>query len=271
MHLHASDPGCCREKPAHGRIQGKEEYRIALSIDPRYVLIRRPVMRRIILTSTVILAAFLASLVVIPGTSVHAQSSPTNPGPTVTATPSTVAAGGTTTVQGTGFTPNNYVFVYWQRPDGTTNGSYGLTDASGRFSFTLGFDPRHGTGIEYIAAYDYATGRWSPYTTVTVTAGGGPPPPTTGERLSAAPNPAVVGNITMVSGAGFSPNNYVYVQWQRPDGTTNAVYVLTDPSGSFSFQLQFLRVHGCGTETLQAYDYGTNTVSAPYAITVTGC
>ncbi len=76
---------------------------------------------------------------------------------------------------------------------------------------------------------------------------------------------------SMLSGSGFSPSNTVYVQWTRPDGTTNATYASTDPTGYFTFQLEFLSSHGCGNETLQAYDFGTATWSPPYTITVQGC
>jgi plastocyanin len=186
--------------------------------------------------------------------------------PTVTVTPSTVAAGSTATVAGAGFTPNYWAFVYWQRPDGTTNGIWQFTSSTGTFSFTLGFDPAHGTGPEYLAAYDYGTGQWSPIVTITVT-GVSPPPPTT-FGLAASPNPVHVGNATTVSGTGFSPNNYVFVQWVRPDGTTGGTFVFTDPAGNFAFTLEFLPVHGCGNETLSAYDYGRNMVSPSYVITV---
>lgn len=223
-------------------------------------------MRRILLAFMLVFLAVLTSGVVSPLTSrAHAQTYTT---PTVTVTPSTVAVGSTATVQGYAFTPNYWVFVYWQRPDGTTNGVFVFTNPGGYFTFTLGFNPRHGTGNEFIAGFDYGTGRWSPFFTVTVTSGA---PSPTAESLAASPNPATVGSTSTVAGFRFSPNNWVFVQWRRPDGTTNAIYIFTDPTGYFTFQLGFLRSHGCGAETLQAFDFGTNTLSAPYTITVTGC
>ena len=222
-------------------------------------------MHRIILAVTVALAWVLASGVVAPtAPRAHAQVLT----PTVSVTPSTVVVGGTATVQGTGFTPNNVAFAYWQRPDGTTNGIFVFTNPSGSFAFRLGFLPRHGTGSEFVSAFDFGTARWAPFFMVTVTSGA--PPPTT-EFLAASPNPVLVGSATLVKGYAFSPNNTVFVQWRRPDGTTNAIFVFTDATGYFTFQLGFLRIHGCGTETLQAFDFGTRTFSAPYAITVTGC
>lgn len=223
-------------------------------------------MRRFVVACTLVFLSFLTSGLLaplIPGA--HAQ---TYSSPTITVTPSTVSTGSTAQVKGYGFSPNNWVFVYWQRPDNTTNGVYAFTDATGYFTFTLGFNAAHGTGNEYIAGFDYGTNRWSPFFTITVTST--TPPPAT-EHLVSSPNPVVVGSATMLSGSGFSRNNYVLVQWQRPDGTTNSVFVFTDANGNFSFQLGFLRSHGCGTETVQAYDYGTNTSSPPYAISVAGC
>ena len=118
-----------------------------------------------------------------------------------------------------------------------------------------------------MSAHNYATARWAPFALVTVTSG---TPPATKQTLAASPNPVARGASAVVSGKGFTPNRYVYVYWQRPDNTTNATFVFTDAGGSFSFTLGFVASHGCGKETVQAYDYGTGTFSAPYTITV-GC
>ena len=218
-------------------------------------------MRRIILALTLALVSVLASGAIAPlMPRAHAQTSPT-----VTVTPSTVTTGSTATVQGTGFTPNSYVFVYWVRPNGTTGGAYDFTNASGSFTFTLGFSAANGTGFEYVTAYDYGTGRWAPFFRVTVTS------PTSAPTLTAAQNPVTVGTNTTITGTGFTPNSNVYVQFRRPNGTMGSVYVFTDTTGRFTFTLGFLRTNGCGTETVQAYDFGTARWTAPYAITVTGC
>jgi hypothetical protein len=186
---------------------------------------------------------------------------------TVTVTPSTVTVGGSATVAGTGFTPNNYVFAYWQRPDGTTNGTYAFTNYTGAFAFTLGFLASHGTGTEYVSAYDYGTGRWAPFFIVTVTGVTVPPPSSL--QISASPNPVRVGGTTTVIGTGFTPNAYVFVQWTRPDGTMNGVNVFTGPNGNFAFYLSFLPVHGCGNETITGYDFARFLYSPSYVITVT--
>ena len=221
-------------------------------------------MRRLILALLLaLLAAFGAGTLAPP-----AQAATTMTAPAVTVTPTTVAVGGTVTVHGTGFTPNYYAYVFYQRPDGTTNALYVQTDAAGAFTFTLGFLASHGTGTEYLSAYDFTTHSWTATVAITVT--GSAPPPAV-RQLSASPNPAFVGATTTVSGTGFSPNNYVYVTYRRPDGTSNAVYVFTNPNGTFAFTLGFLRAHGCGPEYVQAYDFGMGAWSNVYTITVTGC
>ena len=214
----------------------------------------------------IVLSLLFAGVVAPLAPRAHAQTGGAPSGsPTVTASPATAPVGGTATVQGAGFTPDNYAFVYWQRPDGTTNGTHVSTDAAGTFTLTLGFDASHGMGAEFIAGYDYEAGVWSAFFTITVTSG---TPPPAAETLAASPNPVLVGNVATITGSGFSPDNDVSVQWTRPDGTTNATDVATDSTGAFSFQLEFLPSHGCGTETLQADDDGSGTQSAPYAITV---
>lgn len=217
-------------------------------------------MRRIVLALTLALLSVFATGGLAPAAT-HAQTTPL----AVTVSPGTVSTGSTAMVSGSGFTPSSYAYVYYQRPDGTYNAFYLITSPTGTFSFQLGFLTSHGTGTEYVSAYDYATARWAPFAIVTVTSG---TPTTNTKTLSAAPNPVARGASAVVSGKGFTPNQYVYVYWRRPDNTTNATFVFTDAAGSFSFTLGFLSAHGCGTETVQAYDYGTGTYSNPYTITV---
>jgi hypothetical protein len=221
-------------------------------------------MRRLIVLFAVALLAMPLLAAVAPA-DVHAQTAT----PTVSVQPNPVQAGSSATVSGTGFTANYYAYVFWQRPDGTTNAVNVGTDPSGHFAFTLGFDAAHGTGTEYLRAYDYATGRWSNTVSITVT-GSSPPPPAT-RQLSSDRASVTPGQIATVTGMGFTPMNYVYLMYTRPDGTSNAVYEQTDSTGRFDQQFGFLRSHGCGPERFQAYDYGTRTWSNVLTITVTGC
>lgn len=184
----------------------------------------------------------------------------------VSVSPATVTTGSSTVVSGTGFTPNDYAYVYYQRPDGTYNAFYLSTSPGGTFSFPLGFLAVHGAGTEYVSAYDYATARWAPFATVMVTLATPAPHPLV---LSAAPATVRAGTSTTISGTGFTPNQYVYVYWQRPDSTAGSTFAYTGSSGTFSFTLQFLTTHGTGTERIQAYDYGSRAYSAAITVTVT--
>ncbi len=224
-------------------------------------------MRRIVLAITLALLSILGTGVLAPVSRAHAHATPT---PTVMVTSTSVTQGSTTTISGIGFAPNYYAYVYFQRPDGTFNAFNITTDSTGSFTFTLGFSSSHGTGNEYLSAYDYVSNRWTSFVTISVTAGTPTPPPTV-RQLSASPNPVGVGQITTITGTGFTPNNYVYFYYQRPDGTTNAFYIYTSPTGAFTQQLGFLPSHRCGNETVAAYDYGTAVYSTPYTITLNGC
>ncbi|MGI8825147.1 MAG: hypothetical protein ACR2JC_05800 [Chloroflexota bacterium] len=217
-------------------------------------------MRRVVLALVVAVLSVFTTAQLAPAAT-HAQTV----NPIVAVTPSSVMAGATATVSGTGFTPNSYAYVYYQRPDGTYNAFFVNTSPTGTFSFSLGFESAHGTGTEYVSAYDYSSARWAPFAIVTVMSG---VPPSLTLMLTATPNPVRVGSSTVISGTSFTPNQYVYVAWQRPDGTTNATYAYTDANGAFSFTLGFEPVHGCGAETVQAYNYGTNAYSRALVVTV---
>jgi hypothetical protein len=187
--------------------------------------------------------------------------------PSISVTPNPVKLGSSATVTGTGFSANSWVYVAFQRPDGTQGGTFSYTGSAGALSFTLGFSESHGTGNEYVTAYDYRAARWVGQVTVNVFAG--TPHPI--RQLSAAPLTPTVGSATALGGAGFSANNWVYVYFQRPDGTTGAFWASATGSGSFTASLGFNASHGCGNETVWAYDYGTRAWSLPVTLSVIGC
>ncbi len=183
--------------------------------------------------------------------------------PIVQATPTVVPVGGTTLVQGSGFTSTNWAFVFWQRPDRTAHGVWVFTSSTGTFALRLGFSPRHGTGSEFITAFDFATRTWAPFAVVAVTAA--VPQVAT---LSAAPNPVVNGGISSIVGRGFAPNTLVIVQWRRPDATAGAITIFADNSGSFAFTLLADPRHGCGPRTFVAFDPSIGLQTAPYTLFV---
>jgi hypothetical protein len=182
----------------------------------------------------------------------------------VTVTPSTVAVGQTATVQGAGFTPNNFAFVFWRRPDRTSNGVWVATTGSGSFTLTLSFSPRHGTGTEFVTAFDRGRQVWAPFATVAVV--GAPIPAPGSGQLSASPNPVVRGGTTVIVGRGFTPRSPVVVQWRRPNGTMTAVRVGTDGAGSFAFRLVADPRNGCGPRILVAADLASGRASPPFTL-----
>jgi hypothetical protein len=220
-------------------------------------------LRRIAFTILIALAGTFGLHSMTP--SAHAQAI----APTVTVTPATIAVGGTATVSGQYFTPNYYAYVYYQRPDGSTGAVTVGTTPQGTFAFNLGFTAAHGTGSEFVSAYDYGTARWTAFTTVSVTSGA--PVPAPYRHLFTTPGSVVVGGTVTVQGQSFGPNNQVYVYFVRPDGTAGAFWALTGAAGNFAAQLGFVTTHGCGTETIWAYDYPTAQWSAPTTVSVTGC
>jgi hypothetical protein len=221
-------------------------------------------MRRIIVPFLLALTGLLSSFALAPAVpGAHAQTA----APAITVTPRTVQVGATATVAGSGFTPNNWAYVYFQRPDGTTNAVFTGTTAGGTFALTLGFTASHGTGTEFLAVYDYATGRWTPFTTIAVTAA----TPAPVRLLTVAPGTVTPGNTVTASGSGFTPNNWAYVYFQRPDRTAGAFWAQTTGTGTFASAIGFLAAHGCGAEYVWAYDYAAGAWSAPAVLTVTGC
>jgi hypothetical protein len=221
-------------------------------------------MHRIILPVTLALIGLLGFGSISPALpSAHAQTAT----PALTVAPSPAQVGSTATVTGSGFSPNNWAYVTFQRPDGTVNAIFVPTSSSGTLSFTLGFSVSHGTGSESLKAYDYGSARWSALTTIMVTSSS----PIPVRTLTTSTPTAAAGTTVTVSGAGFTPNNWVYVYFQRPDGTAGAFWTVIAGAGTFASLLGFNAAHGCGTETIWAYDYGTRAWSAPASLSVTGC
>jgi hypothetical protein len=192
---------------------------------------------------------------------VHAQIAT----PTVSIAHNPVQVGETVAVTGQNFGPNSWAYVTFRRPDGTTNALYVATSPYGTFSLGLGFASAHGTGTELLTAYDIPTGRQAPTITIVVTSG----TPAAVRRLNVSSLAATPGSTITISGLGFSRNNWVYVYFQRPDGTVGAFWVQTDAAGAFTSQLGFAAAHGLGVETIWAYDLGSGLWSAPRTVTVT--
>jgi plastocyanin len=193
---------------------------------------------------------------------VGSVATPSPSTPTVSVTPSTVTVGSIATVQGAGFTPHNWAFVSWQRPDRTTKGVWVFTSSSGTFALRLGLNPRHGTGIEFVSAFDLATRMWAPSVSVNVTGSVVVGP----GQLFASPNPVANGRTARIVGRGFVPGSLVLVQWRRPDGTMASLRIVTNGAGSFAFTLVADPRHGCGPRVFTAFDAGQGMSTTPLVL-----
>ena len=96
--------------------------------------------------------------------------------------------------------------------------------------------------------------------------GGTQPVPTGFARLTAFPNPVVIGHITVIVGRGFTPRSVVAVQWSRPDRTVGAIRIVTNRFGAFAFRLFADPRHGCGLRTMAAVDLASRMSSGPISI-----
>lgn len=184
--------------------------------------------------------------------------------PTLSTMPSAVVVGSRALVSGSGFTPTNWAFVRWQRPDGTTNGVWVFTTATGMFTLSLGFSPAHGVGTERITALDFASGRQAPTVSISVM-----PPVSPGPgQLSATVNPVPNGGSTVIVGQGFSMGGLVFVQWRRPDGTMGAVWVRANSQGAFAVGFIADPRHGCGPRIFVAFDAARGMWTSPFTLGV---
>jgi len=218
-----------------------------------------------------ILFVCIFALLSLLGTSVLAPATHANllfAGPTVTVTPSVVSQGSTATVLGTGFTPNNFAYVYDQRPDGTFDSFIVPTDGAGSFAVSLGFSSLNGTGFEYVSAYDFATGNSAQFFTVFVTV----TTPVTGARLLFTNFSTVAASqVVTLFGVGFTADHFVALSFTNSNGGVYSVLVKTDDDGAFAYPLTSLPGLSCGTESVTAYDTVNRKPSAPLTLFVFGC
>jgi plastocyanin len=191
-------------------------------------------------------------------------SAPPVTAPAVSVQPSTVIVGSTAIATGRGFTPANWAFAFWRRPDGTSHGIWVFTDGIGTFSFALGFAPRHGTGTELVTAFDLATGRWAPFSPVSVIPG----PVSAVGQLIATINPVANGGTTTIVGSGFAPNSRLVVQWRRPDGTVGTATVMASATGTFALPFLVDPRHGCGPRAFTAFNLSGGMVSSRFVLNV---
>jgi plastocyanin len=154
--------------------------------------------------------------------------------------------------------------VTWQNFDPTQHtvtSDYGVWDSgpvSGGSTYQYTFKSP-GVYPYYCKFHSYMNGAVIVYPTAST-----PPGPTV-----VVPTSVTAGSTSVLTGGGFAPNNWVFVRWQRPDGSASGMWVLTDIYGAFSLPLGFDRKYGCGTETIMAYSLATSSWTSAWSITVT--
>jgi hypothetical protein len=95
------------------------------------------------------------SISVTPAVSSAVQLSPGSE--TLQLSSASVTPGSTVTVNGTGFSASNDVYVSWTTPSGAQGSAVVATDSNGDFSLPLSTTTADGTGSEAIYAIDYGT------------------------------------------------------------------------------------------------------------------
>jgi hypothetical protein len=173
--------------------------------------------------------------------------------PMIMAAPSTVPIGGSALITGSGFTSNGMALVAWQRPDGTRRSIQVDAGPGGMFSFRLQFAVVHGVGTELVRAVDRQSGMQTPTIRIQVIV----TPVPGSAHLTATPNPVMIGHTTLIIGQGFAPGTVVLVRWLRPDGSMNAIQVLTNNMGTLAFRVFADPRFGCGARTFSAVDLNT--------------
>ncbi|MFI8526211.1 choice-of-anchor G family protein [Promicromonospora sukumoe] len=184
--------------------------------------------------------------------------------PTLTLDPAEVEQGGTTTMSGTGYTPNSTVTVQLVDADGDPVGgpvSLG-TDENGAFTTDVVIAETVEPGEYTVVGTDDTTGTPAEAALTIVAA---PIEPT----LTVDPTEVVPGDTTTVTGEGYTPDSTVTVQLTDADGNPvgEPVVVDTDENGDFTTDLTVPDDAEPGDYTVVATDDTTGT-SAEETLTV---
>ncbi|WP_158217729.1 choice-of-anchor G family protein [Nesterenkonia sp. F] len=189
--------------------------------------------------------------------------------PAVTVDPAEVPAGDSTTVDGTGYTPDSTATIQLQDADGNAVGDpiEGVaTDADGNFTQELPVPEGTTPGDYTVVVTDDETGE-SSNTALTVTE----PDATIDPAVTADPAEVPAGDSTTVDGTGYTPDSTATIQLQDADG--NPVGdpiegVATDPEGALTEELPVPADATPGDYTIVVTD-DTTDESAQTSLTVT--
>ncbi|WP_125777148.1 choice-of-anchor G family protein [Antribacter gilvus] len=153
--------------------------------------------------------------------------------PVLTVDPATVEQGGTTTVTGSGYTPDSTVTVQLTDAAGNPVGApiSAPTDATGAFTTPLTVPADAAPGDFTVVGTDVTTGTpaEAPLTVVAATT----------PAITVDPTSVVPGACTVVTGSGYAPNSVVTIQLTDAAGAPVGapVMVTTDGTGAFTTDL----------------------------------
>ncbi len=150
--------------------------------------------------------------------------------------------GTTIWINGTGFSANSNVNIYW-------DGSYQdttSTDANGNFSYQFTI-PSSTSGTHTISASDGSNSASADFTVV--------------PEIILSDNSGYVGTTLSVNGAGFSGNSRVYLYWD----STYLGRTTTDSNGAFSFTFS-VPASPYGLHTIKAIDSNENQATASFLV-----
>ncbi|MFB7798673.1 choice-of-anchor G family protein [Isoptericola sp. NPDC056134] len=180
--------------------------------------------------------------------------------PTIVVDPGTVPAGGTTTVTGEGFTPDEDVTVQLMDADGDPVGSPVTTTAGDDGTISVGLPvPADTTPGDFTVVASDVTGA-AAEAPLTVT-----PAP----ALVADPGTVPAGGATTVTGTGFTPGSDVAVQLTDPDGEPlgSPTTVTAGDDGGFEVDIPVPADAEPGDHSVVAQDVTGATAQAPLEIT----
>ncbi|WP_146252030.1 choice-of-anchor G family protein [Xylanimonas oleitrophica] len=178
--------------------------------------------------------------------------------PTVGVEPTTLPAGGSTTVTGDGYTPGSTATVTLTGPDGAAVGEPVEVSVGPDGTFT----------VDLPVPADAPAGTYEVTGTDATGAAATTPVAITEARLTADPSAVAPGGTTTVTGDGFSPDTTVTVQITDPDGTPvgDPVTVPTGPDGSFSTDVPLPEDAAPGTWTVVVDDPTGATAQVPVSV-----
>lgn len=180
--------------------------------------------------------------------------------PQVFVSPSSGKPGTKFQQNGTGFTPNSRVVLYFKDPDGNLLPTVPkTTDSNGNYTHDYTSKTTDKIGrYEYYAIDNTTNSRSSSvfYEFVTETT------PTLNPRVTVSPSSGILGTTFQQNGTGFSPNSTVTLYFKVPDGTVlPSVTKTTDANGNYTHSYTSKPTDTAGVYSYYARDDKTGQLS----------